>query len=335
MRVNRQQLLQRLELVQAGLATREAVEQSSCFVFKGGHIYTFNDETACRQDCEIGFEGALPAAPLVAILGKLNEEELEVNLLPSNEVEFKGKSRGMKLRHEANIILPLEQVEEPEVWQGLPEDFGDAIEIVQQCAGTDASAFVLTCIHLHPEHVEACDNFQLTRYPIQTGVEKATLVKREALRHVVGLGMSEISETKKWLHFRNPAGLVMSCRRYMEDYPNMEQFFEVTGTPATLPGGLAEAAEKAEVFSGENKDNNQVLVEVRRDALRVTGMGSLGSYWETKKIVYAGPSMAFTIAPKLLAEITKNHNECEIAPGRLIVNGGRFKYVTLLGEPQS
>lgn len=42
--------------------------------------------------------------------------------------------------------------------------------------------------------------------------------------------------------------------------------------------------------------------------------------------------MKFRIAPKLLIELTKRHNECEISRDRLLVNGGKFRYVTCLGE---
>ena len=48
MRVSREKLMQALEAVSPGLANRELIEQSSCFVFKSGMVMTFNDEVAGR-----------------------------------------------------------------------------------------------------------------------------------------------------------------------------------------------------------------------------------------------------------------------------------------------
>ena len=57
--INRELFLEQLESVQPGLSTREIIEQSSCYVFRGGEVITFNDEIACSQKCDIGIEGAV------------------------------------------------------------------------------------------------------------------------------------------------------------------------------------------------------------------------------------------------------------------------------------
>ena len=66
--------MHKLEAVSPGLATREAIEQSSCFVFKDGRVMTFNDEVACSIDCELGFDGAVAAKPLRSAVWALEAE---------------------------------------------------------------------------------------------------------------------------------------------------------------------------------------------------------------------------------------------------------------------
>ncbi len=73
-------------------------------------------------------------------------------------------------------------------------------------------------------------------------------------------------------------------------------------------------------------------VELYTDQLRLHGEGSLGNYEERKKIKYDGPDLSFLIAPDLLVKLTKQHNECTVVKGRLKVDGGKFVYVTCLGE---
>ncbi len=335
MRVNRVQLLQALQTVQPGLSSREIVEQSNCFVFQNGEVLTYNDEIACRMATPLHADltGAVQAAPLLTILGRMQEEELEIHL---SEGEFLvvGKKRRAGIRMESEITLPISTAEKPaEEWIPLHEHFIDAIKIVQECAGRDDSKFALTCIHLHPKWIEACDNFQMSRYKLLTGVREKCLIRKDSIKHIVSLEMVEFNETQTWIHFRNHSGLVLSCRRYLEDFPDLKPLIAFTGSPAHLPRGLSEAAENAAVFSSENADDNQVRVDLKDRKLRIKGVGNSGWYAEYKQLKYDGPDIVFYIAPKLLIELTRKHHECEISSERLKVNGGRWVYVTCLGAP--
>ena len=326
-------MLGKLEAVSPGLAVREAVEQSSCFVFREGRVITFNDEIACSITCDIGVEGAVAAKPLLDLLGKLAEKEIDIAAKDGGgEILVKGKGRRAGITLEAEITLPVGAVEPPTEWGALDPEFAEAVGVVQHCASKDANTFHLTCIHVTPDHVEACDNFQLARFPVATGVSEPCLVKRDSLKHVTGLGMTEVSETPSWLHFRNPAGLTLSVRRELGDYEDLTALLQMDGTPTTLPGGLAEAVAKAEIFSAENAENNVVLVELKAGQLRLRGVGAAGWYEERKAVTWRGEPITFSIAPKLLVDITTRTNDCFIAPGRLKVDGGKFAYVTCLGK---
>lgn len=333
MKYNREELLRVLEAVSPGLAIKEAIEQSSCFVFLQGEVATFNDEVACVMPMTsfTDEEIAVPAKPLMDLLRKLAENEIDIELI-ANELVIKGKKRRAGITCEAEVALPIGSVDRPEVWNALDPEFTDAVGVVQQCASRDQNQFHLTCIHLTPEYIEACDNFQMVRYPIPMEIEESCLVKRDSLKHVMGLGMIEVSETGTWMHFRNGAGLVLSVRREILDYEDLTAILEVTGDKTTLPGGLAEAVEKAEVFSAENSENNVVFIELRKGKLRIRGVGVSGWYEERKDVKWMGEPLSFSIAPNLLVEITNRTNDCYITPGRLMVDGGKFTYVTCLGK---
>ena len=176
-----------------------------------------------------------------------------------------------------------------------------------------------------------CDNFQLTRYTLATGVKESVLVRRSSVKHVVGLGMTKTAQTENWIHFKGPSGLVLSCRRYVEDFPDLAGFLKVKGKQTTLPKGLGEAAEKAEIFSAENVESNNVTVTLKPGSIRIEGRGISGWYSETKKTDWDGDAIRFAVAPKLLIELVKNHNRCEITADRLKVDGGKFVYVSCLG----
>lgn len=338
MKIERIELLNVLESVMPGISKRDIVEQSSCFVFQGGRVSTFNDEIACSLSSPLNIEGAVQAEPFLAILRKLAEEQLSVKL-GDGELRFKGKRRQGGVRMEADVVLPIDDVDAPteEGWKPLAPKFSEGVMLVEKCAGKEADSFSTTCVHIHPKHVEAYDNLQIARFKMRTGVEKPILVRASSLKHIHPLGMTEICETGSWLHFRNPTGLVLSCRRHQLDEVDpgalldVGSLLKVTGEPTVLPKGLVEAAEKAEVFSAENSEGNHVSIDLKAGKLRVTGRGVSGWYQETKAVQYEGGDLSFMIDPQLLTEITKQHNKCEITKDRLKVKGGSFTYVTCLG----
>jgi hypothetical protein len=180
------------------------------------------------------------------------------------------------------------------------------------------------------------DNVQAARYRTKIPIESPTLVRRESIKHVSELGMTEFSETDKWLHFRNAAGLIFSCRRWLEDFAaitdDLTELFKKSGTPISLPKDFSEAVEKAQIFAKEDADVNKVTVSLMANKIRVRGQGVSGWYKEFAGVKYKGKPFAFRIAPELLIEIISKYNEIEVGDHILIVNGGRFKYVTSLAK---
>ena len=337
MRINREEFLRQLESVLPGLSVKETgIEQSSCFIFRDKTISTYNGEIACLQKSLLDIEGAVPAMPFISILRMLQEDELDITLSEeTHHILIKGKQRNSGINMEQEIILPVDAVDKPKKWKKLPDDFADAIAIVQPCAGTNREhQFAMTCVHITSKFIEACDNHQVSRYKIKLDVENEILIRKESLRHIVSLGMIEFSETKQWVHFRNADGLILSCQHFIEDYPtdDISEVLKMKGESLSLPKGLKEAVEKAEILSSENIENNNVIVNIKRGKFKITGRGSYGWFTEVKRSKYDGASLRFTIPPKLLVELVQHYNECEVSEERLKVTGGKFVYVTVLGK---
>jgi len=330
MRIGREDLLRTLESVSPGLSPRDVVEQSSCVVFTDNNVFAYNGEVACRRACNLGISGAVAAAPFITMLSKFPEESVDI-VQGQGVITIQGNKRKADIRTEAEILMPIDKIEDPGVWQPLPAGFCEAVDVVQSCASRgDEHGFALTCVHIHPKWLEACDNLQLARYPLAIPIEQPTLVKRDSIKHITGLGVHEVSETTNFLHFRNPTGLVISCRRYLETFVDMENVLAVKGSPMALPGGLADALDRAEVFSREQQDNNRVQLEMKPGGLRIIGEGASGKYTETKTSDYKGPPIRFLISPKILADIGKQHNDCTINEERLKVNGAGYTIVICL-----
>jgi DNA polymerase III sliding clamp (beta) subunit (PCNA family) len=332
-KVKREDFLAKLESVQAGLTPKDVIEQSSCFVFRGGRVFTYDQELACSCPIKVDkkFTGAVFAKPLIAILRKLHEDELDIE--PTGEIfVIKGKRRQTEVRMESEIHLPLIDVGEKPQWKKLHSEFSQATDLVANCASKDEN-HLFNYVHITPRWVEACDNVQIARYRIKMDLKESILIRRNSIRHVSEMDMVEFAESDQWIHFRNVSGVILSCRRYVEPYRDLDSIIKVTGgTPTVFPKGLAEAAENAGIFSEDNPDDKQdrVLVEIKPGKVRITGEGAYGRHREWTPLKYKGTPMAFLVTPKLLGDLVRGFGNCEMYADRLKVDGGKFVYVARL-----
>ena len=150
--VDRIKLISRLEQVQPGIALREIVAQSSCYIFQNGRVKTFNEEVFCS--CKVrgfpeDFQGAIQAKPMLEILRKLSEDSLTLSV-HTGEIQFEGVRKTVGIRMEQEITLPVNEVEDPGNWRDLPDDFSEGVALVQECAGKDTSTIYVN-VRLTPD----------------------------------------------------------------------------------------------------------------------------------------------------------------------------------------
>ncbi len=329
MKVDRRKLLERLKAVSPGLSDRPDLEQSDCFVFQAGRVTTFDDEVSCSAKSPLEIDGAVKAKPLMELLAKLTENKLEIDL-SETKLLVKGKGRRAGIGMQQKVTLPIDDIEKPGKWKPLPDGFIAAVDMAARCASRDESQFVLTCVHFHPERIEATDDVQVIQCPIEMGLEKPTLVRRSSMGHVIGIKAAEFAETENWIHFRGAEGMVLSCRRYMEPYPDLSGVLGVEGVPITLPAeAIASAVDRARIFSSDavDADDVTVRVELTEGRVEVSGRGEVGWYKERTKTEYDGEPLAFEVGPAMLVEIVKRSGHCHVAEGQLRIEDERFTYV--------
>ncbi len=334
MRVNRELFLNALESTQAGLDPKGLVEQSRSFVFHNGHVMTYNDEIFCRRESGLdqAYQGAVDAKPLLKLIQKLEEEELDIDMT-NGELAIRGVKKKAGVRMDKEISSPLMLVDLPKKWLKFHPDLMEAIKLVVNCSGSDETAFSMTCVHFHPKWVEACDDIQMCRWKIKTGLESDALVRGKALKEMLQLGMTEMALDDRWLHFRGPQGLSFSCRRYLVEYQDLGPMLEVSGEPLVLPKDLKECIDKAKLFSEDNVDTDLLQIDVKPNKIKVKGSGASGWYEERKTTSYAGKPLTFFIAPIMLEGIVSRHNECFVNTDKLKVQGQHFIYVSCLMRP--
>lgn len=339
-KIDREDFLNRLLVVRAGLSPREYVEQSSCFVFDDGEVMTYNDEVACikRSGLTASIRGAVPAQKLLDHLNKMTDEFMDVEVVDGSIV-FIGKRDRFGIQIEEDIRLPISSVEYAEKWTNLPEGFTKAVDVVRGCVSTDETQFIFTCIHLTPDFIESCDNLSLIRYEMDTGFKENILVRGKGLSAIAQLPMHQVSVTPNWLHFREiqkkdgkDDGLIYICRRYEGEFHNLDKMLDFKGTNFKIPLDLKDAAEKAAVAADESEDS-LLQVVLDRNELTIKAAGVLSFYEGIRKFEYKGPRLNFWIKPSLLEMVSKNYQQAEVTEEFLRAEGQNWQYVTALNPP--
>ena len=327
--VNRVDFLKQIESVAAGLVSRGkgTIRQGDMFLFRDGQAATFDEEVLRSVRTSLDLQGAVAGEELLGLLKKLGHDELDLSV-EDGQLMVKGKGFRSGIRMEKDVALSTDSTEQPGDWKPLPDKFVEAIGIVGECASKDMSKFQLTCIHVHPEWVEACDRFQIGRYPMETGLTGPLLVRRTSLAGVLAMGPKEFAETESWLHFRDGSGIQASCRVYKQSYPDLGKYLDDSGDRMKLPEGMEAEIKAASVFS-EGDTINQVTIEVKDGVLTLKGQGPFGWYHrEFGEVRWEGKDVSFSISPKILAEVVRLGRTIEVLPGKIKARTKDWTFVT-------
>jgi len=333
--MNRQLLLSTLEQVRPGLAKKEIVEQSNTFLFVDGTVTTFNDEICVQaplpEDCA-DLEGAVNAQELHDLLHKVDQDEIEIKSL-KKELRITGKGFKSGVRRQTVELVP--QMGKPGKKKRLHKNLLDAIRACMFSVSDDASRPLLTCIHVAPDLVESCDNFRLTRFPLDTGVKKAVLIPGRYAEHLRNFPIRTLQTSEGWLHFRTRDGIVFSCRTYSEDYPDLSRLYPDKGTKVILPKkGITDLLESASVFiDAEHRLEAAVKLTFKPGKLKIRSDGASGWFEGRYKIKYKGPETTARLNPHMLREILKHSGKALLGEHAILFNTDTFSHVvSLFGE---
>lgn len=333
MELKRSDLLEALAIVKPALANKEFIEQSTSFAFLQGRVVTYNDEISISHPIEgIDFEGAIKADELYQLLSKLKADMITVTV---NAVEISiqcGKSKaGLTLQEE--IKLPLEEIGSISKWQKLPEAFCEAVKFVWSSCSTDMSRPILTCINVKKSgHFIGSDGFCICSFELTDEMPTTEfLLPASMAQHVLKLNPTKISIGEGWIHFKSKQGTVLSCRTFVETYPNFENFFKVKGTTIPFPKSTKESIERASVFSKrERVIDEEVVITFEENKMKVKSTSNTGWFEEKLNVKYSGPSISFSITPYLLMDILDKTENCILGETTILFYGENWHYVARL-----
>jgi len=184
MQIQKEVLLNALEVVKPGLANKPIIEQATSFAFMGGRVITYNDEISISHPLpELeDITGAVEADSLYKFLGKIKPDDkgnIELSLNEKFEIVVKsGRSKaGLTLQSEITLPLNEEDFAEKDDWLTLPENFTKFLAIAMGSCGKDMSKPVLTCVHISEEgFIGGADNYRFIHCDLAEDLLYITIV---------------------------------------------------------------------------------------------------------------------------------------------------------------
>ena len=337
MKINKAELLTALEAVKPALTTTEVVEQSTAFAFMQDRVVTFNDEISISYPINIGFSGAIKADELYRLLNKIKTEEVNLKITENQMIVKSGKATAkLILQHE--IKMPIQEINEINKWQKLPEDFLQALKFVIGSAGTDSNKPILTCIHITNEFIESSDGFRISQYSFvkKAKIKNKLLIPVTSAQTIAMMQPVAIALTDGWAHFKTSSESVLSCRIYEGEYPDTTAFFKLTDSrEINFPKDIYEIIDRAAIFSkGKVWLDEMVSISLSDNKIKIKGANDYGEFEEWTSIHYDYDAFEFHITPFLLKDIIKQQNVCEINDIKILFTLENSKYVAQLRHQQ-
>ena len=329
MKIKKQYLIDILSLVNPGLANKAVIEQSDCFIFQGGRVYTYNDEISISHPIDLDVEGAVNGGKLLTMLKKSNDEEVDV-FVESGQLRVHGKKSKAGIRMDEDVKLPFNEGKDNVQWEQLPENFCEAVKFCLFSTSKDASRPLLTCVHINGNIAESCDNFRLTQYALDKEVGEY-LIPAEAAKSLIVHTPVSVALIDGWLHFALENDVLFCCRTFADTYPDISKIMVFTGEDIKWSDGLPEAIDRAGVF-GESQlkgAGSMITITISEGRLFVRGEGDYGFLEEEMRIRFAGEAK-FIINAEFFMEILRYGGTSVVGKQKLKFTGNKWTHVVSL-----
>ena len=331
-KINRKQLLEILNILRPGVSIKDIVEHADSFIFKDGLVWSYNDEIAVSHPLPEGFDltGAVLAEPLLKILDKLADEEIQLET-DEKEVRIKTKSSnvGIPLKTSDNFLVDAIPMPKDKEWKKIPEGLIKAISLAARSASSDMSKPVLTHLNIIKGQVIGCNNFSLTVCEVE-GVLPWPLLPAALSPHLTKFEPDMVAFKEGWAHFVNKNDCVLSCRTGTGEYPDVSGLLKVKGKEITFPKELVAILERAGIFAQTDFASDQrVTLSAKDKELKVEGRGPVGWFEETVGIE-SDEEFSFSVHPTYITSAMDFGRKMVLGEKALLIKGKNLVHVVAI-----
>jgi len=333
MRIQKQELLNKLKSIKPGLASKEIIEHSNSFCFDSDKIVTYNDEVSVEAPFESGITGAIRGAEFYKTVDKFPADSIRLQQKDNQLIISSKKAKASFNIEEFN----LPEISSPKKWKNLPEDFKEAVNLCSLSASKSMAKPALTCLYFNGTEVRSCDNYRVSIYSSSSEFPLAMLLPAAAALNLCSHDVVKYNVSDQWIHFKTKEDIVFHCRSIQDEFPHEDEinpFFKFKATRnVDLPISLPDMIERAEIMDDSEFDIDKAIqLTLTGNALICKGQGNIGWFEEKEQLDYSGPDVTIQIHPRLLTEILHISNKIRIGQDKVIFKSSKFKHVISLVE---
>lgn len=330
--MQKQDLINALEIVRPGLASKEMITQTTSFAFIEGKVVTFNDEISVSHPIDLGIEGAIKADELYKLLSKMEDDKIEL-ITKGSELLIKAKraKAGLTIQE---TELPLNEVGEIGKWRSLPKEIMSAIGVAMYTCSKDTSQTKFTAIHVSNKgKVESTDRNRITQCDVPKIKMPSFLIPATTARELVKYNVTKVADGNSWMHFKTQDDTVFSCRVFDDTFPNLNLHLKIEGPTIKLPTAVSDILERASIFSKRDHFlHESVLIHIENGEMTVRAEGDSGWFEETARIRYKQDPVSFSVNPAFLKEIASKTPTCIIGKKAILFEADTWKHAVGLVE---
>lgn len=338
MPIKKEVLLTALERAMPGLAQKkDFIESYMNFSFDNNRIVTYNESVAVSVPIQTGLTCSVPAKQFHAIIKKLDDTELEIEL-----VENQLAIRGPNIKANINVVLDdkiktaTQAIIDFVEWKPLPKAFQEGVE---QCGiSTDMTSLMpwMKTLNVKGNRILSADSHRISQYifsePLDDDLHEELHIPFNSISGSIGQEFVEYYVTKEWFHMRAKDGLVYSAKLMdLEEVPNMDRFFDVTGDDFVLPEDSAKVIDLVSVMTEEK--NMAKWVKISIQSKKVTfRCERQGTGWIEQELPtdYIGLPISFMLNPTSAETILKHTRNVTISEKYCIFKHDNFQHIIAL-----
>ena len=338
MKIQIDQLHKALKAVRPALADKAIVESFVRFFFTGDHIITYNGRIMISYPFDTGdFSFSILAAPFFSFVSKTKIKQINLEIKKGN-VKIKGKGLTAKIAVETNPELP--EIEMPDSdssdWNELPEGFIEGMKMCLISVGTDPSSEFSNVLFTEDGLIISSDDVRVSSYDTSDDGQEGFLIPGSSARELITFESESLSHylvEENLVFFSTEDGAIFCSTRSADDFPDMLQYMEFSGSKYKLPKTVKTAVESSMVMNDAVEDiDKRIDVLIKDGKIKCKSEGDLGYIETSEKLKVGKKEIHFGINPIFFTHILEHSTIMTVGEGRALFKSGNFKHLVSLYE---
>jgi hypothetical protein len=311
MKINREELIQNLNLIKDQIGGGKILKYNSNFIFNGEFLIVFNDRIFAAIKFPTEFIANVPGEEFFKIINSIRAKNINITKKEEDNLSITTKNINILIKClsiDLSIIDQLFSSLQKNNWSVLPVNFTEGLLLNVFCTSRDFTKPLFTCVHVKGKIVEATDNYRISRFVMSTDVKEEFFLPNDNVLSFLKLKIlfSHYQKINNWLFFSDEQKKVyFGMRDMVGEFPDTSSFFAMKGKKVILPGNIESNIDLVSVLAeGDYDFDKRITFEIKDGILKCRTSHEKGKI-ETKINIDTKQKILFEINPIFLKEIIK------------------------------